>query len=171
MPEEPFDFETLKVNGIKVNYYAICKRKLWLFSHFIRMEQDSEKVFLGKLLHETAYERLPRREISLDELVKFDVIEEGKVLEVKYSRRMRQAARLQLIYYLYYLKQRGIEMSGELRYPKEKRKEEIKLSEEDIRVVEETLKGIKQVEALPSPPQASFSSTCRSCSYAEFCWG
>lgn len=170
MLEEPFDFEALKVNGIKVNYYAICQRKLWLFSHFIRLEQDSEKVFLGRLLHETTYEYLPKKEISLDELVKFDIIEE-KVLEVKYSRRMRHAAKLQLIYYLYYLKQRGIEMAGELRYPKEKRREEVKLSEEDIHTIEETLKGIRQVEALPSPPQASFSSICRSCSYAEFCWG
>jgi len=42
--------EDLKVNGIKVNYFCICRRKLWLFSHHIRLEPESEKVLLGKIL-------------------------------------------------------------------------------------------------------------------------
>lgn len=171
MPGEPFDFESLKVNGIKVNYYAICRRKLWLFSHFIRLEQDSDRVALGKLLHERSYSYLSKREIMLDNLVKLDVLEDGKVVEVKYSRKMAQAARLQLAYYLYYLRQRGIEAEGELRFPKERRRETFHLSEEDIQKVQAALKEIAELEALPSPPPARFSRTCQSCSYAEFCWG
>lgn len=38
-----FDFESLKVQGIKFNYYFICKRKLWLFDKGITMENNSDK--------------------------------------------------------------------------------------------------------------------------------
>lgn len=168
---DELDFEALKVNGIKVNYYAICRRKLWLFSHFIRLEQDSDRVALGKLLHEKSYSYLAKREIMLDNLVKLDILQDGKVLEVKYSRKMAQATRLQLAYYLYYLRQRGIEAEGELRFPRERRRETFHLSEEDIQKVEAALKEIAELEAQSSPPRVRFSSTCRSCSYAEFCWG
>ena len=34
--------------GTQVNYYAVCKRKLWLFSHDIEMER--ENVQIGKNL-------------------------------------------------------------------------------------------------------------------------
>ena len=168
---EDFDFEALKVNGIKVNYFCICPRKLWLFSHHIRLEPESEKVLLGKLLHEESYSYLERKEVLLEGLLKIDVVEGGKVLEVKYSRKMKEAARSQLLYYLYYLKQRGIIMKGELRFPKERKREEVELDESGERKVEEILRGIKEVECLPAPPSAEYSSICRRCAYMDLCWG
>ena len=168
---DSFDFEELKVNGIKVNYYAVCRRKLWLFSHFVRMEHDWEMVERGRLLHESSYEHLPRKEVLLDDLVRIDIVEGGKVLEVKHSRKMRMAARLQLLYYLYYLKEKGIDMVGELRFPRERRVERVVLGEEDGRMIEEVLREISVIESLPKPPKANFSPICRKCSYGEFCWG
>lgn len=47
------DLEKLKVQGVKINYYYICKRKLWLFSKGITMEQNSDRVLSGKLIHTT----------------------------------------------------------------------------------------------------------------------
>jgi len=163
--------EDLKVNGIKVNYFCICRRKLWLFSHHIRLEPESEKVLLGKILHEESYPYMERKEILIEDLLKIDVIGGEKVLEIKYSRRMKDAARCQLLYYLYYLKRKGITMRGELRFPKEKKKEEVLLDEKGERRVEEILKGIREVENLPNPPSAERSSICRKCAYMDFCWG
>lgn len=37
--------------GTQVNYYLVCKRKLWLFSRNFEMERSSDLVLLGKLLH------------------------------------------------------------------------------------------------------------------------
>lgn len=34
----------LLFTGVQVNYYFVCKRKLWLFSHNIGMEKESEAV-------------------------------------------------------------------------------------------------------------------------------
>jgi len=45
----------MTITGVKVNYYFICKTKLWLFSHNIQMEKESEDVLMGKLLYESRY--------------------------------------------------------------------------------------------------------------------
>ncbi|GBD37084.1 hypothetical protein HRbin36_02214 [bacterium HR36] len=167
------EFAVLKTNGIKVNYYVVCPRKLWLYSHDIRLEHSSERVALGRFLHERAYRHQPRRELLIDNLIKIDLLEaEGKVLEVKYSRRLKEAARLQVLYYLYYLKRLGATgLTGELRFPKERRCEPVTLTEQGEREVETALREIQRIEQLPAPPHVNFMPICRRCAYAELCWG
>ena len=167
------EFAALRTNGIKVNYWAVCPRKLWLFAKGLRLEATSDRVLLGRLLHENTYATLPRREVMLDELVRVDVLEgRERVLEVKHSRRLLQAARLQVAYYLLYLRHLGAgELVGELRFPKERRREEVHLTPELEAKVAEALRGVAQVEALPSPPQVDYMPICRHCAYAELCWG
>lgn len=167
------NYEELYTNGIKLNYVAICHRKLWLYTRGMRMEPLSERVALGRLLHERSYEWIPRREVLIDNLIKVDVIEgEGKILEVKYSKKLSDAARLQVAYYLYYLKKIGAgELTGELRFPKERRREEIRLTDELEREVEEALKKIREIELLTVPPEAQYTSLCRLCAYIDLCWG
>ncbi|HID06487.1 MAG TPA: Dna2/Cas4 domain-containing protein [Armatimonadetes bacterium] len=102
-----------------------------------------------------------------------DLIESsGRVLEVKFSRKMTEASRMQLLYYLYYIKRRfGVELVGELRFPKERRRMEVCLTAEDIPVIERILKAIREIESMPAPPHAEFTPICTVCAYAELCWG
>ncbi|MCL0036511.1 CRISPR-associated protein Cas4 [Dehalococcoidia bacterium] len=167
------EFEALKVGGTEVNYFMVCRRKLWLYTHRLDLERSSEQVSLGALLHETAYCRLPKRELLVDSLIKVDIMESsGKVVEVKYSQKMEEAARLQVIYYLYYLKRKGVsELVGELRFPRQRRREEVVLTEENEGKIETTLRKIKEVKDLLSPPKAEWGAICRRCAYSEFCWG
>ena len=55
------------ITGVQAAYYMICRRKLWLFSHQISMEQTSQRVQLGKLLHESSYKR-KMKEIGLENI-------------------------------------------------------------------------------------------------------
>ena len=55
-----------KINGTQINYYFICKTKLWLFSHNIQLEQ-SENVKLGKILHEDSFKR--EKEYLIDNMI------------------------------------------------------------------------------------------------------
>ena len=158
---------------IRDSYYVICDRKLWLYSHRIQLEKESDRVGLGRLLHDSSYERERRRELLIDDLIKIDVLEStGKVVEIKHSRKFREAARLQVLYYLYYLKHHGIEgLVGELRFPKQRRREEVHLTREGEVEVERALCEIDQIKSSPTPPPGTWSGTCRPCAYAEFCWG
>ena len=49
MNNNELNLEELKISGLKVNYYFICKRKLWLFDRKITMEETFEKVILGTI--------------------------------------------------------------------------------------------------------------------------
>jgi CRISPR-associated exonuclease Cas4 len=166
-------FETLRTNGIKVNYWVVCQRKVWLYAKGLRMEPLSDRVALGKLLHEWAYPDLPRRELLIDDLIKVDLLEhESKVLEVKHSRKLIDAARLQVAYYLLYLRWLGAgELVGELRFPKERRREEVRLTPELEAQVLEALRDIQRIEQSPSPPEVEFMPICHVCAYCELCWG
>ncbi|CCJ34803.1 CRISPR-associated protein Cas4 [Caloramator australicus] len=165
-----FNLEDFKVQGIKVNYYYVCKRKLWLFSKGITMEDKSDRVLQGKLLHESSYPRIETREIMVDDILKIDIVEDEYVREVKITSKMPLADRMQLLYYLYYLKNMGIEKVGVINYVKEKRREFIKLDVEAEREIKRVLKDIKDILELERPPKLEKLPYCKKCSYYELCY-
>lgn len=165
-----FNLDDYKTQGVKVNYYYICKRKLWLFSKGITMERLSDRVLSGKVLHETAYSRQKNREVVIDDLLKLDIVDGDFVREVKLTSRMSTSDKMQLLYYLYYLRKMGIEKKGIINYVKEKRQEFIELNEDDEREIEKALVEIKNICNMEKPPALEKSSICKKCSYYEFCY-
>mgnify|MGYP000418551037 CR=1 FL=1 len=158
------------ITGVQVNYYFICKTKLWLFSHFASMEHTSDTVALGKLLHKGSYKRekeLKLERISLDFVKKRGII---VIHEVKKSRKLEKAHIYQLLYYLYYLKQKGIEAMGEINYPLLRKKEKIELKDEHEREIKEILSEIASIIRMEKPPKPEKKKYCRKCSYFELCW-
>lgn len=165
-----FDFENYKTQGVKVNYYYICKRKLWLFSKGITMEHLSDRVLSGKVLHETAYSRQKTREVSIDDMLKLDIVDGEFVREIKLSSKMSNSHRMQLLYYLYYLHKRGIEKKGIINYVKEKKQEFIELTDADKTEIEKALVEIKSICNMERPPSLEKKPICKNCSYYEFCF-
>ncbi|MBN1762229.1 MAG: CRISPR-associated protein Cas4 [Methanomicrobia archaeon] len=162
-------------SGTQVNYYVICKTKLWLFSHFVTMEQSSDLVSYGKLVHETSYGGDKKKEIVIDDRIAIDFIRKGDTLvlhEVKKGKRLERAHRYQLLYYLFYLAElKGMEdVEGEIDYPLLRKKEKVELTDALKEEIKTILKGIQEVVALPEPPRPSYLRICRKCAYFEFCW-
>ncbi|MCS6964857.1 MAG: CRISPR-associated protein Cas4 [Thermoflexus sp.] len=166
------EFERLKRGGLQLNYLRICPRKLWLFAHQVRLEADAEAVALGRLTHERAYRDRPRRSLILENLIAIDILEDERtLLEVKHAPTFVEAARLQLRYYLYFLGRRGISLRGELRFPRQRRREAVELDPAAIAEVEAALEEAARIVALSTPPAASYMPACRRCAYAPLCWG
>ena len=46
----------MKITGTMMNYYFICERKLWLFTHDLKFEKQNENVLLGKLIDQGTYQ-------------------------------------------------------------------------------------------------------------------
>jgi len=163
--------EELKIRGTEVNYFAVCPRKLWLFSKQLTMERESDRVLLGKLLHEESYARYKTREVLLENLVKVDLVGEGEVLEVKLSDALEEAHRLQLLYYLFFLKKKlGLEVKGVLSVPRKMKREEVFLTKEEEKRLEDLLKEVERVKKLPKPPPAQKKPYCSKCAYYELCF-
>lgn len=161
-----------KVNGTQINYYFICNTKLWLFSHNIRLEHESENVKLGKILHEDSFKR--EKEFLIDNLINVDFIKLTdciEIHEVKKTRKMEKSHEYQLLYYMYYLKnEKDIgNIKGFLDYPKNRKKKEIFLTKEKedelLKIIEDIYK-INENE-MPKPKK---SKICRKCAYFEFCF-
>ena len=163
--------EALNFTGTQVNYYFICKRKLWLFSRGLEMEETSDLVLLGKLVHERGYARR-RKEIQIGR-IKVDFVASGcEIHEVKRSRRAEDAHLYQLLYYLYYLKRYAdVEGRGVLHYPLLRRTVNVELTEQHTNKVEAVLQDMEKILSESSPPQPVKIPYCRRCSYNELCWG
>lgn len=166
-----FDFETLKTNGIKVNYLYVCERKLWFFDRGIHMEYNSEKVLIAKLFEIYSYPHETKRDILIDNLIRIDIFEDNSIREVKYSDKMHNADRIQLLYYLYYLKKLGIERKGILNYPRIRKKEEVIMTPSAEKEVEEALKKVHKIVNRDKPPPIEKKPYCTKCAYYELCWG
>lgn len=164
------NFEDLKTTGLMVNYYHICHRKVWLFKNKISFEANSDRVILGKLLHENSYREYEKREVLFDQLLKIDILSRGQVHEIKLSDRMHQATLMQLAYYLYYLKQFGINKRGTINYPLQKKVIDIELTPQLEKQVKDSLEEIKNIINLQKPPPPEKKDYCKSCAYFEFCF-
>jgi CRISPR-associated exonuclease Cas4 len=163
--------ELPRFTGTEVGYFFICKKKLWWFAHGVQMEQESDRVKVGKLVHEESYGR-KKKEINIDDKIVLDWREDGVIHEVKLTDKMEEAHEMQLVYYLYYLKLKGVEgLRGQIDYPKLKQTKTVELTPELERKIEAALEEMKSIVESKRAPKVEWMKICRSCSYAELCWG
>ncbi len=159
-----------KFTGTEVGYFFICKKKLWWFNHGIAMEQEHDRVKMGKIVHENSYGR-KKKEISIDNKIVLDWQSDGIIHEVKLTDKMESAHEFQLLYYIYYLKQKGIDnLKGQIDYPKLRQTKQIELTGEKEAELEKALEEMIEITQSKNPPEVEYMKICRSCSYAELCW-
>ena len=159
------------ITGTMINYYFICKRKLWYFADGIGMEGENEDVCIGKIIDEQSYKR-EKKNVMIDEVINIDCLQSWKIVhEVKKSRKLDAAGRWQLLYYIWILRKKGIPIEkGILDYPLLKKREEIYLTEESEAELIEVLDKIKEILDLKLPPAVINKQYCKKCAYYEFCY-
>lgn len=159
------------ISGMMIYYYIVCKRKLWYFYNQIQMETESENVKIGKVLDETAYER-EEKHINIDDVISIDFIKSKGILhEVKKSKKIEEAGIMQVKYYLYYLKQKGVEgIKGKVDYPLLKQSIDIELKDDDEKYIESVLIELKEIVNRPLPALLEKKRICKSCAYFELCY-
>ena len=160
-----------KTTGVMIYYYFVCKRKLWYFSNDLNMEFNSELVGVGKLIDETSYSR-EKKNILIDETISIDFLKDWKIVhEVKKSRKIDEAAKWQLKYYMWILKNKGVDIEkGILDYPLLRKREEIILNEQDQLKIESILEDIEKIISSKLPPNITKKGICKKCAYYELCY-
>ncbi|WP_202320544.1 CRISPR-associated protein Cas4 [Archaeoglobus neptunius] len=162
--------DEMYIRGVEVNYYFVCKTKLWLFSHNVSLEKESDLVKLGKLVHKEFY-RKDRKDVRIGPIA-IDVVRKGNELEiqeVKKAKSMEKADLFQMLYYLFYLSNLGIPARGRITYPKSREVVNVELDEKRLRDLEEILREIDGLKRgkMPKPVRKKH---CRKCAYFEFCF-
>lgn len=160
-----------RITGIMVYYYFVCKRKLWYFCNEINMEYENENVQLGKLLDEQSYKR-EEKHICIDNVINIDFMKDNMELhEVKKSKAIEEASIWQVKYYLFYLKNRGVEgLSAKIDYPLLKKNIVVLLSTEDEKKIEEIIDGIIEIKKQEWPPLFENKKICKLCAYHDLCF-
>ena len=166
------DLEELPpIPGIYVHYYYICKRKLWLYAHGIRLEHEDENIKIGKLIHETYYPKTGRNILAGNIMI--DLIQRSKdiiIIEIKKSTSQLEALINQLYYYLYTIERTGTKVKGQLRIPRERRIIRLELTPEKRKEIENTIKEITKIISQPEPPPPTKKKICRKCAYHDYCY-
>ncbi|OLZ40949.1 CRISPR-associated protein Cas4 [Natrinema saccharevitans] len=159
-----------RLTGVMFQYYVVCERELWFLSRDVEIDRDTPSIVRGSDVDDSAYSD-KRRDVRVDGIIAIDVLDSGEILEVKPSSSMTEPARLQLLFYLWYLDRvTGVEKTGVLAHPTEKRRETIELTPETSAEVESAIRGIREVVTAESPPPAEGKPVCDSCAYHDFCW-
>lgn len=162
--------DEFRVTGVMMQYYEVCKRELWFLSRDVEIDRTNPAVVRGTHVDDHAYSD-KRRNFSVDGVIALDVLDSGQVVEVKPSSALVEPAKLQLLYYLWYLDRIvGVEKSGILAHPTERKRETVELTDETAERVEDAIRGIHDVITSESPPPAEEKPFCDSCAYYDFCW-
>lgn len=161
------------ITGTLIWYYFVCQREVWLMAHTINPVQDNEFLEIGRILSENTYKR-EKKEIIFGN-IKMDIVKKGAggkmvIGEIKKSSRFQEAATNQLSYYLYRLKESGVEATGELLFPKEKKRVSIILDKAKEKELETAMDSINELINQEKPPAPIKIKFCINCAYGEFCW-
>lgn len=160
------------VTGTLIQSYNICKRQTWLMAHQIIPDQDHPYIEMGRLIDEESYDR-DKKKINFENVV-LDLIrsDEGDMIvgEVKKSSKAKDSARMQLAFYLYKLKESGVNVRGLLLFPEERKRLVVELTPELENELEKMMKNIERIILSPAPPPFKKIGYCKNCGYKEFCW-
>lgn len=163
-------FSKEQITGTLVNYYATCKKEAWLYSRKIHARQDDENMLIGKALadlkenlHAFPYSNL-----------KFDKVSKQKghyqITEYKKSLKNEKAAKMQLLFYIYTIKNAlnlkkiyGKVISG-------KKVISVDDSDENFKFMAELLEEMSEFLSTQTPPKSIKTKFCNSCAYSDYCF-
>lgn len=181
----------MHITATHINYFHICRRKLWLFSNGITMEHTSDAVSEGKLIHETSYSQRAdsftevelsvayhspkggdeEGNITLSAVIDFYDTKAKVVHETKKSASMESAHEWQARFYIYLLEKQGVEgVTAVLEYPKLKEKKRVFLTEDNKLYLEKLFPEIQAIVSSDACPAKIEKKFCKSCSYFDFCY-
>ncbi len=159
------------MTGTQIAYYFLCERKLWLFTHKIAMEHNSDIVAMGKFISDTTYGR-KQHEIRIDDIVLDNYDPKTKTIhEVKKSDKMEDTHIWQVKYYISVLKEKGIDgVKGIIDYPKLRQTVDVELTEKDEEELSMIRIKIKNILDVDKPPDVINKPFCKKCSYYDLCY-
>ncbi|NLK66388.1 MAG: Dna2/Cas4 domain-containing protein [Campylobacteraceae bacterium] len=163
-------FSQDEITGTLVNYYSTCKREAWLYSRKIHARQDDENILMGKTLAEIKenLHDFPYSNLQFDKVAK----QKGhyQITEYKKTLKNETAAKNQLLFYIYILKNAlnlkkvyGRVVSG-------KKIINVDDSDESFEFMQNLLSEMSEFLSVQTPPKPEPTRFCKSCAYNDYCF-
>ncbi|BBJ28652.1 CRISPR-associated protein Cas4 [Athalassotoga saccharophila] len=163
----------MRITPSMLGAFVMCPREAWFMSRAISPEEDNYFLTVGRLIHEESYLYMNLKEIEI-EGAKIDFVTEknGEVIvaEIKKSSKSAESAEIQLIYYMEKLREIGINLTGQLRFPTEKKIVSITFDEEKEKLLHSKIAELSEVISLDTPPKIIETSYCKKCGFQSLCF-
>lgn len=163
----------MQVNGTLMNYFFHCKRQCYLHGNRLNLEDNSENVMVGKVLHEEKAEKMAEAELEIDN-VKLDGLTAKYLVEIKKSNADPEASKWQLLYYLKILKDKGVIREGKLDFIEKNKQSKnsvyVSLTEENEKQLDVYIQEIEKLLMQEVVPEVLKQPTCKKCAYYEYCY-
>ncbi|MGL6106096.1 CRISPR-associated protein Cas4 [Romboutsia sp.] len=163
----------MKLTGTLINYYFHCKRQCWLLGNRINLEDNSEDVRIGRVLHEIRADGDKNRELAIGN-IKIDKLTKEYLVEIKKSDADVEAPKWQVLLYLKTLKEKGIDRKGKIEFIEKNKTDKkiiiVELNEEaenELSNIEIKINNIINNSIAPIP---DLKKGCRKCAYYEYCF-
>lgn len=161
------------VNGTLINYYFHCKRQCYLHGNRLNLEDNSERVKVGKAIHDVKEEMLADSEIEIDN-IKLDGLTSKYLIEIKKSDAHVEACKWQLLFYLKTLKDKGVVREGKLEFVEKNKQTKnviyVTLTEENQKQLEKYITEIENLLSSEKIPEILNLPSCKKCAYYEYCY-
>ncbi|UFX82690.1 CRISPR-associated protein Cas4 [Candidatus Absconditicoccus praedator] len=165
-----------QITASLIAQYMHCPRQGWLFYNNLKSEHTSEKVKIGKHYHELRYDDQDENvEVELDG-IKIDKLTKDYVEEFKKANTEFEGVKMQILFYLWKLKQKGVNKKGLIKFKENQDNIQIELTKDNEKELLNTIQDIESIlssEKIPDKlinKQGGPHKKCRGCSYYEFCW-
>ena len=158
----------MTITGLHINYYFICKRKLWLSLNYVNLEFLSDDVYIGFYIEQDTYKKRAdkNKQVLIGDIMVDYIDTKNKVLhETKKTSKKLNSAIWQMKYYLYTL---GDGYTGCIDIPKERKIVDVTITEEDKISIKNIIIDINNISKEVCPPNIN-SKICFKCSYNNFC--
>ena len=162
--------ERFQVTGVMMQYLPLCERELWLNSRRIPIDKSNEHLMYGDLVDSNSFSE-SRDEELIGGMIRPDVLEDGKIVEVKPSSNVTTGAKSQLEYYLWVFAEiLGDRRDGVISIPPERKREVISYDSSVQERVENRIESIYDIIRDDEPPMLEKKELCETCAYKDFCW-
>ncbi len=163
----------MQINGTLMNYYFHCKRQCYLHGIRLNLEDNSESVKIGKVLHEEKEMKMADSEIEIDN-VKLDGLTSKYLVEIKKSDADVEASKWQILLYLKILKNKGVIREGKLEFVEKNKQTKnivyVSLNEENEKQLDYYINEVEDLLFQDEVPAVLNKPTCKKCAYYEYCY-
>jgi len=152
-----------------------CPRQAWLFYYNLKTEHTNENVKIWKIYHELRYDENDEMvELELDG-IKIDKLTWKYVEELKKANTETDGAKIQVLYYLWKLKQKWVYKKWIIKFKENRNSMIVELNKENEQWLLDTIKELENIlkwKKMPWKLEVAWKphKKCKWCSYFEFCW-
>ncbi len=162
----------VKLYGTLYRYSEVCERQLWFQARRISPDPEDDLLLIGRLIHEEFFSNYSK-EVWLHGTAMDIVLEDGGkliIMEIKRSMSLLRSYILQVGFYLYLLRYRGIDANAVLTFPESRRNITISWTNQLAELIREATLKIERVVLSEDVPRPNRKDWCKVCAYRDLCY-